>query len=152
MNNIIKDESLLSSISNISVMIKPNEGSSIFNFSMLPNHYEPEQSERVCEVKLDDIFPRDDHFTDNNSMLDKIIKKEDKDNSMIPFLPHPIVPQFVFNSNFNEKTWRITEQKGVSEDEGSREEEDREASNDKKLKNETKNIPKNYGKAIISFM
>jgi hypothetical protein len=36
--NIIKDESMLSSISNISVLIKPNEGSSIFNFSLLPNN------------------------------------------------------------------------------------------------------------------
>ncbi len=40
MNPIIKDESLLSSISNISVLIKPNDGSSVFNFSMLPNNYD----------------------------------------------------------------------------------------------------------------
>lgn len=33
--NLIKDESLLSSISNISFLIKPNEGSSIFNFSLI---------------------------------------------------------------------------------------------------------------------
>jgi hypothetical protein len=52
MNPIIKDESLLSSISNISVLIKPNDGSSVFNFSMLPDRYEPEPSLRPCEVKL----------------------------------------------------------------------------------------------------
>ena len=71
----MKDESMLSSISNISVLIKPGEGSSIFNFSLLPNNNEPEQSEKVCEVKLDDLFPRGDPMIDNNSMLDKIIKK-----------------------------------------------------------------------------
>lgn len=74
MNPIIKDESLLSSISNISVLIKPNDGSSVFNFSMLPDRYEPEPSLKPCEVKLEDIFPHGDH-TDNGSMLDKIIKK-----------------------------------------------------------------------------
>ena len=57
MSNIIKDESLLSNISNISIMIKPNEGSSFFNFSLLPNNNEPEQSGKLCEVKLEDIFP-----------------------------------------------------------------------------------------------
>lgn len=114
MNPIIKDESMLSSISNISVMIKPNEGSSIFNFSMLPVNFDGEPSQKACEVKLDDIFPRDDHH-DNGSMLDKIIKKEDKDCSMIPYLPHPILPQFI-NNSFNERNWRITQQAGVSED------------------------------------
>ena len=48
MNNIIKDESLLSSLSNISVLIKPNEGSSIFNFSMLQGNYEGDQSQKLC--------------------------------------------------------------------------------------------------------
>ena len=123
MNNIIKEESLLSSISNISVLIKPNEGSSVFNFSMLPNNFEPEQSQRVCEVKIEDIFPDEDHFADNNSMLDKIIKKEEKECSMIPLLPQPVMPQFLFNHGYNEKTWRITQQKGVSEDEASHQEE-----------------------------
>jgi hypothetical protein len=42
---------------------------------------------------------------------------------MIQFFPTPIVPQFVYNSTFNEKTWMISQQKGVSEDEGSKEEE-----------------------------
>ena len=48
----------------------------------------------------------------------------------------------------------ITQQKGHSEDEGSEGEEpgqpDREE--EKRIKNETKNIPKNYGKAIITFI
>jgi len=112
--NLIKDESMLSSISNISFLLKPNEGSSIFNFSLFPNNNEPEQSDKVCEVKLDDLFPRDDHLTENNSMLDKIIKKEEKDSSMIHFYPTPILPQFVYNNGFNEKTWMISQQKGVS--------------------------------------
>lgn len=83
---------------------------------MLPNHYEPEQSQKVCEVKLDDLFPHDDHFNDNNSLLDKIGKREEKEGSMIPLLPQPVMPQFLFNHGYNEKTWRITQQKGVSED------------------------------------
>jgi hypothetical protein len=91
---------------------------------MQQNNYEAEQSEKVCEVKLDDIFPREDPLTDNNSMLDKIIKKEEKDNSIMPFFPTPILPQFVYNTPFNEKTWMISQQKGVSEDEGSQEEEE----------------------------
>lgn len=61
--NLIKDESLLSSISNISVLIKPNDGSSIFNFSLIHNNNEPEHSDKICEVKFDDLFPRDDHLT-----------------------------------------------------------------------------------------
>jgi hypothetical protein len=36
----IKGDSLLSSISNISVLIRPGEGSSIFNFSMVQNNYD----------------------------------------------------------------------------------------------------------------
>lgn len=28
----------------------------------------------------------------------------------------PIVPQFTYSNNFNEKTWTITQLKGVSED------------------------------------
>jgi hypothetical protein len=47
-------------------------------------------------------------------MLDKLIKKEEKDFSMIPYMPQPILPQFVFNNNFNEKNWRITQQAGIS--------------------------------------
>lgn len=67
----------------------------------------------------------------------------------------PIVPQFTYSNNFNEKTWTITQLKGVSEDQASPEEEEpeeREEVNEKKLKNQTKNIPKNYGKAIITFI
>lgn len=52
-------------------------------------------------------------------MLDKIIKKEEKENSIIQFSPAPILPQFTYNSTFNEKSWMITQQKGVSEDENS---------------------------------
>jgi len=37
--SIIKGDSLLSNISNISVLIKPGDGSSIFNFSMIQNNY-----------------------------------------------------------------------------------------------------------------
>lgn len=51
-------------------------------------------------------------------MLDKLIKKEEKD-SIIPYYTQPIVPQVVFsNPKYNEQSWRITQQKGVSEDEG----------------------------------
>lgn len=129
--NIIKDESMLSSISNISVLIKPNDGSSIFNFSVLQNQHD-EHSDKVCEVKFDDLFPRDD----NNSILDKFTKKDDKDCSMIHYNPNPILPQFVYNSGFNEKSWMISQQKGVSEDEGSQEEEpEKSSANDKKVKN-----------------
>jgi len=48
--SIIKGDSLLSNISNISVLIKPGDGSSIFNFSMVNNNngYEPDQSEKLC--------------------------------------------------------------------------------------------------------
>lgn len=81
--------------------MKPNEGSSIFNFPLLPNNNDPDLSEKACEIKFDDLFPRDDHLLDNNSILDKLTKKEEKDYSMIPFFPTPIVPQFVFSKGFN---------------------------------------------------
>jgi hypothetical protein len=76
-------------------------------------------------------------LNDNNSMLDRIMKKEEHNSSIIPFLTTPIVPQFVYNSGFNEKTWMISQQKGVSEDEASQEEEieEKEELNDKKVKN-----------------
>jgi len=89
---------------------------------MIQNNYEADQSEKLCEVKLDDIFPHDDHMHDNNSMLDRIIKKEEKDCSMIQFCHAPILPQFTYISAFNEKSWMITQQKGVSEDENSKSE------------------------------
>ena len=54
---------------------------------------------------------------DNNSLLGKLIKKEERDGSIIPFYPTPIFPQVVFPNSYNEETWRITQQKGVSEDE-----------------------------------
>lgn len=74
--SIIKGDSLLSSISNISGIIKPGDGSSIFNFSMLHNNNEQDQSDRLYEVKIDDIFPRDEEeILDNGSIMDKIIKK-----------------------------------------------------------------------------
>ena len=45
------------------------------------------------------------------------------------------------------------EQKGVSQDEGEVSQEEVEPLvSEKPVKNETKNIPKNYGKAIISFI
>ena len=123
LNSIIREGSMLSSLSNISVMIKPNEGSSIFNFPLLGNNGENDLSKNLCEVKLTDIFPTEEpllynnSLLDNNSMLDKLIKKEEKD-SIIPFYPQPILPQVVFPTNtYNEHTWRITQQKGVSEDE-----------------------------------
>jgi hypothetical protein len=55
----------------------------------------------------------------------------------MPFLPTPILPQFVYNTGFNEKTWMISQQKGVSEDEASQEEEieEKEDLNDKRVKN-----------------
>ena len=116
--NLIKDESMLSSISNISVLIKPNDGSSVFNFSLVAQEpQQPDQSDKLCEVKLDDLFPRDDHHT-NNSLIDRFIKKEEKDCSIIHFYPTPILPQFVVNNAFNERSWMISQRKGVSEDEG----------------------------------
>jgi hypothetical protein len=55
----------------------------------------------------------------------------------MPFLPTPILPQFVYNTGFNEKSWMISQQKGVSEDEASQEEEieEKEDLNDKRVKN-----------------
>lgn len=54
-------------------------------------------------------------------MLDRIIKKEEKDSySSFMHFHHPILPQFsTYNpppNNFNEKSWVITQLKGVSED------------------------------------
>jgi hypothetical protein len=112
--SIIKGDSLLSSISNISVLIRPGDGSSIFNFSMLQNNNDHDQSANLCEVKLDDIFPEGDHMYDNGSMFDKMIKKEDKESSIIHYSPAPILPQFTYNPTFNEKSWMITQQKGIS--------------------------------------
>jgi hypothetical protein len=153
--SLIKGDSLLSNISNVSVLIKPGDGSSVFNFPHHHHSYDHDQSERLCEVKLDDIFPHDDQLHENNSMLNHIIKKEDRDSSIMQFC-HPIMPQFTYTApnNFNEKSWVITQQKGVSEDENTPDSDnnDREEMNEKKLKNETKNIPKNYGKAIITFI
>ena len=42
--SLIKGDSLLSSISNISVLIKPGDGSSVFNFSFNNNHYDQHPS------------------------------------------------------------------------------------------------------------
>ena len=55
--SLIKGDSLLSNISNVSVLIKPNDGSSVFNLPLHHHGYEQEQSERLCEVKIEDIFP-----------------------------------------------------------------------------------------------
>jgi hypothetical protein len=148
----IGSDSLLSNISNISVMIKPNDGSSIFNLSFIQNHNDREQSEKLHEVKIEDIFPFDSHMQDNNSIFDKIMRKEDKESSIMHFCQTPQLPQSPYNNNFNEKTWAITHLKGVSEDEQSPQDEEQSDINEKKLKNETKNIPKNYGKAIITFI
>ena len=74
--SLIKGDSLLSSISNISVMIQPGQGSSIFNFSMLHPQFSPEYSQKMCEVKLNDIFP--DPMSDNNSMLDRIMRRDER--------------------------------------------------------------------------
>jgi hypothetical protein len=49
-------------------------------------------------------------------MLDRIIKKEDKESSIMHFSQAPILPQFTYSNNFNEKSWMITQLKGVSED------------------------------------
>ena len=113
--SLIKGDSLLSNISNVSVLIKPSDGSSVFNFSMIQNNYDQDNSERLCEVKLDDIFPQEDHFHDN-SIMDRLTKKEDKEGSIMQIYHTPIVPQFTYSNNFNEKTWTITQLKGVSED------------------------------------
>lgn len=103
-------------------------------------------------MKIDDIFPFDLHMNDNNSMFDRIIKKDEKESTIMQFYQVPIAQNC--NPQFNEKSWAITQLKGVSEDERSPEEEEEEHSEvaEKKLKNETKNIPKNYGKAIITFI
>jgi hypothetical protein len=42
--SLIKGDSLLSNISNVSVLIKPNDGSSVFNFPRHHHGYEQEQS------------------------------------------------------------------------------------------------------------
>jgi hypothetical protein len=100
--SLIKGDSLLSNISNISVLIKPNDGSSVFNFPLHHHGYEQEHSERLCEVKIEDIFPNESQLHDNNSMLNHIIKKEDRDSSIMQFC-HPILPQFTYTApnNFN---------------------------------------------------
>lgn len=67
----IQGDSLLSNISNISVLIKHRDGSEIFNFSGL--NYE--QADH--EVKLDEIS-NEDYQDHNNSILDRLIKKEEK--------------------------------------------------------------------------
>lgn len=96
--NLMKGDSLLSNISNVSVMIKPGEDS-IFNMSMLNNSYVADVSEK-CEVKLDDIFPPSHHIRDSTSMFDGLIRKVDKESSMIPSYYAPILPQVTYN-HFN---------------------------------------------------
>jgi hypothetical protein len=46
--SLIKGDSLLSNISNVSVLIKPGDGSSVFNFSLHQHNYEHDQSENMC--------------------------------------------------------------------------------------------------------
>ena len=108
--SIIKGDSLLSNLSNISVIIKPGHNSSIFNLPMMQAGYE-QDSQRMHEVKIEDIFPSEPNPT-NNSMLDRIMHKEE---SGLPLASHsPILPQFTYSQPFNEKNWMITHQKGVS--------------------------------------
>ena len=54
--SIIKGDSLLSNLSNISVLIKPGHNSSIFNLPVMQSGYEQE-SVKMYEVKIQDIFP-----------------------------------------------------------------------------------------------
>lgn len=42
--SLIKGDSLLSNISNVSVLIKPGDGSSVFNFSLHHHNCEQDQS------------------------------------------------------------------------------------------------------------
>jgi hypothetical protein len=42
--SLIKGDSLLSNISNVSVLIKPGDGSSVFNFSLHHHSYDQDQS------------------------------------------------------------------------------------------------------------
>jgi len=59
-------------------------------------------------------------MNDNNSILDNIIKKDDKDSSVINFYHNPILPQVIYKSELkHEKGWMITQQNGMSEDENS---------------------------------
>jgi hypothetical protein len=97
--NLMKGDSLLSNISNISVMIKPGEDS-IFNMSILNNSHIADQSEKLCEVKLDDIFPPSHHIRDSTSMFDGLIRKVEKDSSIIQSYYTPILPQVTYN-HFN---------------------------------------------------
>jgi hypothetical protein len=83
-------------------------------------------------------------------MLGKAIKEEG-DSQIVPLNPAPILPLFTYTHTFNEQAWMIMHQKGVSEDERSQDGQKQQPA-EKKVKNETKNIPKNYGKAIISFI
>lgn len=74
-------------------------------------------------------------MNDNNSMFDRIIKKEEKDSGIMQFCQVPFAQNVL--PQFNEKAWAITQLKGVSEDERSPEEEEDERSEvaEKKLKN-----------------
>lgn len=56
-------------------------------------------------------------MNDNNSILDNIIKKDEKDVSIIHFYNTPILPQVLYKNQTNaEKGWMITQQNGMSED------------------------------------
>ena len=93
--SIIKGDSLLSNLSNISVMIKPGNNSSMFNLPGLTHSYDHD-SQKMCEAKFQDIFP--DAPPDNNSMLERIIRKDD---SCLP-MQSPILPHFTnFSQPFN---------------------------------------------------
>ena len=74
-------------------------------------------SYKLCEVKIEDIFPDEDHINDNNSILDNIIKRDEKDVSILHFYQTPILPQVVYKTKTNnDKVWMITQQNGMSED------------------------------------
>ena len=51
----------------------------------------------MCEVKFDDLFP-EGHMPEN-SMLERITKKEEGDGSSIGIAP--ILPQFTYTQPFN---------------------------------------------------
>lgn len=112
--SFIKGDSLLSSISNISMLMKAGDNSSLFNFSMFHNRNDTDQSEKMYEVKINDICPQADQLYD--TVLDKSVKQEEKEEEILHYSSALVLPQFTYNHGFNERAWMITQQNGVSED------------------------------------
>lgn len=96
------------------MLMKAGDNSSLFNFSMFHNRNDTDQSEKLYEVKINDICPEADQLYDN--FLDKTIKQEERDGEIAHYPSALVLPQFTYNHGFNERAWMITQQNGVSED------------------------------------